>query len=328
MSAASGRPADEPTIGPDASRPLTRAVRGARVRSGLALDGPVDRSGPPDIDVVVCTEALRPAEWEATAPGSMAWWADGPEGRSVRLRYQAPGRWAEFVVAPRGNAIDVRHSDSAPPEQVAAILESQVLSVALAMGGRTCLHAAVVTVGERTAVIAGQSGAGKSTTAIALAGRGHRVIADDVSALDRVEPAPFLLPGSRRARLRPDAARRLRPGLPAQRVWDHDLEDVPKESVRLGGDDLRGARPDVLYLLEPHDGPVVIEELRPVDALPVLMGTRHMSHVLPPATHRQDFAAVSALLGRVACRRLRRPRDLDGLEATILTLESDVLRDP
>lgn len=49
--------------------------------------------------------------------------------------------------------------------------------------GKLPFHASCVSVSDRTAAIAGNSGAGKSTTAYALLQRGHRLLVDDVAIL-------------------------------------------------------------------------------------------------------------------------------------------------
>ncbi len=75
-------------------------------------------------------------------------------------------------------------------------LVAQVLPFAALLRGREVFHAAAVEVGERAVAITGPSRAGKSTLTAELLARGHRLVADDVAAIDpelTVHPGPGLL---------------------------------------------------------------------------------------------------------------------------------------
>ena len=56
------------------------------------------------------------------------------------------------------------------------------------------MHASAVAFGDSSVVFAGSEGKGKSTTAAALASRGHAVISDDIVALVEREDSFFVLP--------------------------------------------------------------------------------------------------------------------------------------
>jgi hypothetical protein len=83
-----------------------------------------------------------------------------------------------------GREIVVHPEHGAHPERVAAMLHSNVPSMLLAQQGRFALHASTVQIGDRVVAISGRSGAGKSTTALALVQRGARPVVDDVTVLD------------------------------------------------------------------------------------------------------------------------------------------------
>ncbi len=65
------------------------------------------------------------------------------------------------------------------------LIEGQVVWLAMAQRNTVCLHASIVELGGRTVAIAGESGAGKSTTAAYLAAQGHRLLVDDVAPVVR-----------------------------------------------------------------------------------------------------------------------------------------------
>ncbi|WP_341526355.1 serine kinase [Nostoc sp. UHCC 0302] len=69
------------------------------------------------------------------------------------------------------------------------------------------LHGSAVAVDGNAAVFLGRSGQGKSTMAATLYGRGHKLMADDVAAVDvNNASSPILVPGFPRIKLWPDAA--------------------------------------------------------------------------------------------------------------------------
>jgi hypothetical protein len=89
--------------------------------------------------------------------------------------------------------------DESSIEDASTYLLGPVLGLSLRLRGTTCLHASAVVIGGYAVAFVGSSGAGKSTTAAALAARGCPVLSDDVVALSdadgcfRVMPAyPYL----------------------------------------------------------------------------------------------------------------------------------------
>src|SRR5262249_24053304 len=71
-----------------------------------------------------------------------------------------------------------------------------VLAVLLHQRGLLTLHASAVEINGQAAAFIGTKGAGKSTIAAMLHARGHRLIADDIVAMDLTDPQkPLLLPG-------------------------------------------------------------------------------------------------------------------------------------
>lgn len=67
------------------------------------------------------------------------------------------------------------------------LIEGQVVWLAMAQRKTVCLHASIVELNGRAVGIAGDSGAGKSTTAVYLAAHGHRLLVDDVAPVVRAE---------------------------------------------------------------------------------------------------------------------------------------------
>ena len=91
---------------------------------------------------------------------------------------------ATFVIS-EGRRIRVEPVPGAPAGAVSMYLHGTVAALLLAQRGRFALHASVVDIGGLGVALAGRRGAGKSTTALRLAQRGHPLVTDDVSPLEQ-----------------------------------------------------------------------------------------------------------------------------------------------
>lgn len=123
--------------------------------------------------------------------------ADG----AFRLRY-ADG--CEYHVDAAGTRVACAWPAHFTVEDAATYLLGPVLGLVLRLRGVPALHASAVEVGGAALALVGGAGAGKSTTAAALAARGHAVVADDVLALRGTESAVLAQPAYPHLRLWPD----------------------------------------------------------------------------------------------------------------------------
>lgn len=106
-------------------------------------------------------------------------------------------------------SIDVDANTDVPDSLVALPLLGAVMATLLHRRGHMVLHASAVEVGGVAVALLGDKGAGKSTSAAALVTAGHRLISDDIVALDGSGPSLRVLPGGSRLRLWPDSGQRL-----------------------------------------------------------------------------------------------------------------------
>lgn len=83
-----------------------------------------------------------------------------------------------------GSTVRFDPDPGAAARAVSMWLHGSVAALLLAQRGRFALHASVVEIGGVGVAVAGQRGAGKSTTALRLWQRGHALVTDDVSPLD------------------------------------------------------------------------------------------------------------------------------------------------
>ena len=123
--------------------------------------------------------------------------ADG----GFRLRY-ADG--CEYHVDAAASAVACTWPAHFTPEDAATYLLGPVLGLVLRLRGVPALHASAVAVGGRALALCGPPRAGKSTTAAALAARGHPLVADDVLALAERQGKMEVRPAYPHLRLWPD----------------------------------------------------------------------------------------------------------------------------
>ncbi len=114
-------------------------------------------------------------------------WGDGhmvADPRRAILRVREVGT---FAIAD-GSLIRFDPEPDVLPGAVSMWLHGSVAALLLAQRGRFALHASVVEIDGLGVAVAGPRGAGKSTTALRLAQRGHALVTDDVSPLDAAGP--------------------------------------------------------------------------------------------------------------------------------------------
>jgi hypothetical protein len=81
-------------------------------------------------------------------------------------------------------------------EEWQRMLVAQALPFAAALSGLEVLHSAAVRIGDEAVGLAGPSGVGKTSLALALCRNGARFLADDVLALERVDEQLIAHPGT------------------------------------------------------------------------------------------------------------------------------------
>jgi hypothetical protein len=261
----------------------------------------------PPIHVRFGTAPVSPAR---EGPGRL--WYPAPEqsaaeaGLTVRLL--GGGLWfrfryedgTEFDVDRAGAEVRARWAAASTFEDTVTYLLGPVLGFVLRLRGRTCLHASAVAVGGRALALVGPVGAGKSTTAAALAGRGCPVLADDVLPLEPRGGDVLAHPAYPRLRLWPDSARLLYGAEdalpPLTPTWDKCYLDL---AARDGAFCPRALPLGAVYLLGERGtgpgAPAVRAVPGPAGLLALVQHT-YVNYLLDRAMRGREFA----LLGRVA----------------------------
>jgi hypothetical protein len=232
----------------------------------------------------------------ATASGAL--WQAAPG----RFLLRVPGA-ARYLVE-EGTRVTVDPEELAPSGAVERFLHATPLAAVHLQRGQPVLHAAAVEASDGGAIVlAGDSCSGKSTLAAALALRGFRVLADDLSPLALADGSPVVVPTAREPRLWPDAAGQL--GV---------ADDSPQESTARPVDaERRGLRPSpvrgVWWLDVGKSGTVEVSDVLGAARFAAVAAIASNSRIAKALLDRGAFLAIAGATADAALpiRRLVRP---------------------
>ena len=210
----------------------------------------------------------------------------------------------------------------APPlviEDLMTYLVGPVMGFVLRRHGMIPLHACTMELEGSLIALCGPGGAGKSTTAAALALRGIPILCEDVSPLAQRGSDFRVPPGYPRVCLWPESVR----------ILTGSPETLPKITptwekryLALDGNTAAFANSpgtlSAVYFLEPRtEGSKVprIVEIKPADAVVELVKNSYMSALLNKEQRAAEFDVFGRLAGSVALRRIKPHRDAAKLSA-------------
>jgi hypothetical protein len=276
---------------------------------------------PPWLDLAA--PPLRTLHPPAGAPaGASALRVSVPEKGWLSMAYADGTR---FVLDEAGTQVWAAWPAEATLEDTATYLLGPVAALLLRLRGSVPLHASAVALDGAAVALAGPAGAGKSTAAAAFARAGHRVLGDDVLALEERDGVILAHPAYPRLRLWPDsvaalfgnedALPRLTPG------WE-------KRYLEIGGGEA-GFPADPLpvravYLLSPRaaDGPAV-RPLAPREGLLRLLATTCATFVPGAELREREFRLLGRLAREVPLRALTPPDTPGGLAELCRAVAAD-----
>lgn len=224
-------------------------------------------------------------------------------------------------------------------EDVTVLLLGSVLKLALRLQGKICLHGCVLAVGEQAIAILGDSGAGKSTTAAALAGQGYPILSDDVALLTEFSDGFLVHPGYPRLRLWPESVNALY-GSEEDLVRVLRLSEKRFIDLTYNSDEPIGDRSPwrfqkeplplaAIYVLgerQPELTAPVIEAIPPTMAMVTLMKQRSATFLkLDTDKQAQEFAALSRVAMTVPVRKVTRKDSFDALPQLCDAIVGDVV---
>lgn len=233
-----------------------------------------------------------------------------------------------FLVS-EGSEILVDPEPSANKNDIRAFLLGSAFGTLCHQRGILPLHSAAIDVADGCIAIIGPSGAGKSTLAASLAARGHQVIADDVSFLQRDNDGVVRCwPGIGRIRLWEDAVTALGcngPGVEREfRGYNKYLIPVPPPKAPFASRRLRR----IYHLNAALSGDAAsINRVRGASAIELLMQNVYRMSLAEFMGRKADaFAICAAIAAQIPVFQFRRPLGFDVLREGIDILE-DHLRD-
>ena len=221
-----------------------------------------------------------------------------------------------------GREIRIDPDPAVPAEILRHLIVGPVLNFLLYQRGYFVLHASTVEIDGQAVAFVGDSGTGKTTTATACLCAGHRVLSDDVAALDLEGDRPRVVSGYPSIKLDPDLVDQLDVpvGAPQGASPDRDRHfhrlrhDQPTTPVPL-------AR---IYRLE--DAPT--EEVEPVESsqqvLELVRNTYTVGLLDEDETASSNFERCSTLAASVPVKRLRRRREIARLPDLVDVVEEDL----
>lgn len=193
-------------------------------------------------------------------------------------------------------------------EDAAVYLIGPVLGFVLRLKGVTSLHASAVVVDGEAIAIVGPAGAGKSTTAAALAEQGYAVIAEDVVALSTEQRALMVQSGYPQVRLWPESS---------QVLWG-SAEMLPcitpnwdKRYLNLTTNGYRFERQPVplsaVYLLGARSSDPqapFINDMPARAALMSLVANTYVNYLLDEEMRAREFSILTRLISQVPVKEV------------------------
>lgn len=197
-------------------------------------------------------------------------------------------------------------------EDTASYLLGPILGLLLRLRGITCLHASAVAFDDRSVAFVGPEGAGKSTTAAALAQRGYGVLSDDIVALVEQEGEFRVMPAYPHLSLWPDSVKMLYGSAGALPCFSPEWD---KRRLALGENgthfECRPLPLAAIYVLgerRPDPAPFVVA-IRPQAALLSLVADTYANKILDRDLRASEFNLLARLASSVAVRRVHPSAD-------------------
>jgi len=218
-------------------------------------------------------------------------------------------------------------SETLTLEDTATYLLGPVMGFVLLLRGCTSLHASAVAIDNQAVALVGPAGAGKSTTAAALADLGYRILAEDVVTLSDFGDRFLVHPAYPCIRLWPSSVKALYgddaelPKLTP--TWDKCYLDLTQNKYQFE----QGALPlSAIYLLEDRSdeasAPSVCT-LSPNHALISLVTNTYAKFLMNKEMRGREFELLGRVLRSIPVRRLIPHSDPSQIHALCKTIISD-----
>jgi len=203
-----------------------------------------------------------------------------------------------------------------------------VMGFVLRQRGTVTLHASSLSFHGRAVALVGEAGAGKSTTAAALALRGWPVLAEDVCALADLGAHYQVLPGYPRVCLWPDSVDFLfssRDALPLMvSGWEKRFLSLDGSRAQFASSSAPLAAIFLLAERSAQDSSPSIEPISRREALLQLVRNTYMSWYLDRHQRAEEFDVLTRLVASINCFRVIPSSDPARLSTLAERIESHV----
>jgi len=244
--------------------------------------------------------------------------------RFLRLEYFDGTRfWLDIL----GSQIWATWPDSLTLEDTSTYLLGPVLGLLLRLRGVTCLHASAVSFGDFAVAFIGSEGAGKSTTAAALAQQGCGIITDDVVALAETDGVFYVHPAYPYLCLWPESVASIYGSADAlprfSPAYDKRCLSLERQGLNF---EARTLPLKAIYILgERRSDPApVIEPLADQSAILALVANTFATNVLDSAMRAEEFKTLGRLVPRIRIRKVFPHRDAARLPELCRAIREDV----
>jgi hypothetical protein len=265
----------------------------------------------------------RPA---TTGPDSFQVTEHG-EGQFFQLAY---GDGTRFLVDHQATRIWGESGPGLTDGDVLVYLLGPVLGFVLRRRAQTPLHASSLAIGNHAVALVGMPGAGKSTTAAALALRGWPVLCEDVCALKEINGETHVLPGYPRICLWPESVNMLYASPDALPLI---VAGWSKRYLPLDGGRCKFSTKSLplraIYFLAARSEDAAAPYLEPVTqraAVPLLAHNTYMNYLLSREQRAAEFDAITNLVSRVESLQITPSSNPERLGEMASLIECDALR--
>ncbi len=271
------------------------------------------------------SQRVRPAE---LIPGDPTFTvSEYDNGRFFQLAY---GDGTRFVVDRDGTRLWGEPGPGLSHDDLCVYLLGPVMGFVFRQRGLTCLHASALTIHRRAIALVGEAGAGKSTTAAALALRGWPVLCEDVCALERIDNQYQVRPAYPRICLWPDSVDFLfssRDALPLiVNGWDKCFLALDGSRAQFANNPLPLAAIFLLARRTDAEFAPRLESVSQREAVLHLVQNTHMNWLLSAEQRAAEFDVLTSLMSSIECFRLFPSTDPARLPALAELIEAQTLR--
>lgn len=226
----------------------------------------------------------------------------------------------------QGSAIYVSPVEDSDSDLLSTTLMGTPMGILLLQRGFLVLHASAVEINGKTVCFLGASGSGKSTTVLSLIQMGHRLVTDDVVAVDTsLLPSLNVLPGYPWMKVDKELISRF--CLKNNQLYELGRSEEKVRYALLADGFVQSNRNQLacLYVLQ-WGRDLSIKELTESESLLSLL--RHEYAFVPknehPVAEQNRFMRSSEFIKTIPCYALQRPRDLNQLHRLAGMIEEHV----